>query len=182
MELSYISWLMFSTNPGGTVAAVLIVEDDEQVRVLAESFLQGEGHATLSAATREQALALLESEEHIDLLFVALTMQDDPEAGLKLAAKAVARRPNLKVLYTSGQGVTDGMIALFVENSAFLPKPYTIDQLTATLLIKFGFGRTRPSPESCSRLGPGDGIEHTKNDIGGDSSDRTDGRGTSPVD
>lgn len=164
------------------MAAVLIVEDDEQVRVLAESFLQGEGHATLSAATTEQALALLESEEPIDLLFVALTMQDDPEAGLKLATKAVARRPNLKVLYTSGQGVTDGMIALFVENSAFLPKPYTIDQLTATLLIKFGVGRTRPGPENSSRPTLGYGVEHNKNNTGGGSSDQTHGRGTSPVD
>jgi hypothetical protein len=64
-------------------------------------------------------------------------MQGDPEAGLKLATIAVEKRPELKVLYTSGQGVTDGMIALFVANSAYLPKPYTIDQLTATLLVNF---------------------------------------------
>jgi FixJ family two-component response regulator len=29
------------------------------------------------------------------------------------------------VLYTSGRAITDGMKALFVENSDFLPKPYT---------------------------------------------------------
>jgi DNA-binding NtrC family response regulator len=122
------------------VAVVLIVEDEEQVRVLAESFLQGEGHKTLSAATTEQAMVLLEGEEPIDLLFIDLTMQDDPEAGLKVASKAAAIRPKLKVLYTSGQGVTDGMIALFVENSTYLPKPYTIDQLTATLVTRFSIG------------------------------------------
>ncbi|HEY6024921.1 MAG TPA: response regulator [Pseudolabrys sp.] len=125
---------------GSVVAVVLIVEDEEQVRVLAESYLQGEGHRTLSAATTEQALALLGGEDSIDLLFVDLTIQDDPEAGLKLASKAVEVCPDLNVLYTSGQGVTDGMIALFVKNSAYLPKPYTVDQLTATLLVKFGFG------------------------------------------
>ena len=118
---------------------VLIVEDEEQVRVLAESFLQGEGHTTLSASTVEQALALLESAEVIDLLFTDLTLQSNPEAGLSLASKAVELRPDLKVLYTSALGVTDGMIALFVKNSAFLPKPYTVDQLKATLLIKFDF-------------------------------------------
>ncbi len=125
---------------GDVVAVVLIVEDEEQVRVLAESFLQGEGHKTLSAATTEQAMVLLEGEEPIDLLFIDLTMQDDPEAGLKVASKAAAIRPKLKVLYTSGQGVTDGMIALFVENSTYLPKPYTIDQLTATLVTRFSIG------------------------------------------
>jgi DNA-binding NtrC family response regulator len=116
---------------------VLIVEDDEQVRVLAESFLQGEGHETLSAATFDQTTALLEGDARIDLLFVDLSIQGDAEAGLKLASMAVEKRPKLKVLYTSGQGVTDGMIALFVPNSAYLPKPYTIDQLRASLLVNF---------------------------------------------
>jgi hypothetical protein len=64
----------------------------------------------------------------------------EPEPGLKLATKAKELRPNLKVLYTSGQAVTDGMMALFVENAAFLPKPYTIDQLATTILAKFGLG------------------------------------------
>lgn len=129
---------------GYAVAIVLIVEDEDQVRVLAESFLQGEGHTTLSAATVDQAVALLESEEPIDVLFADVTIQDDPEAGLALASKAVERRPELKVLYTADQGVTDGMQALFVENSAFLPKPYTVDQLAGMLLVKFGFGGTSP--------------------------------------
>jgi two-component system, cell cycle sensor histidine kinase and response regulator CckA len=122
------------------MAVILIVEDEEQVRVLADSFLQAEGNKTLSAATIEQALALIEGEEPVDLLFVDLKIQDDVEGGLKLAKKAVEARPNLKVLYTSGQAVTDGMIALFVERSAFLPKPYTVDQVATTLLAKFSIG------------------------------------------
>jgi two-component system, cell cycle sensor histidine kinase and response regulator CckA len=123
------------------MAVILIVEDEEQVRVLADSFLQAEGNKTLSAATIAQALALIiEGEEPVDLLFVDLKIQDDVEGGLKLAKKAVEARPNLKVLYTSGQTVTDGMIALFVERSAFLPKPYTVDQLATTLLAKFSIG------------------------------------------
>jgi CheY-like chemotaxis protein len=74
------------------VSVVLVVEDEEQVRVLAESFLQGEGHKTLSAATTEQALVLLEGEEPIDLMFIDLAMQSDPEAGLKVAKKGAAPR------------------------------------------------------------------------------------------
>jgi two-component system, cell cycle sensor histidine kinase and response regulator CckA len=122
------------------VSVVLVVEDEEQVRVLAESFLQGEGHKTLSAATTEQALVLLEGDSPIDLMFIDLAMQSDPEAGLKVAKKGAELRPDLKVLYTSGQAVTDGMSALFVENSAYLPKPYTIDQLAATLVARFNIG------------------------------------------
>ena len=51
--------------------------DDEQVRFLAESILQEEGHQTLSASTPEQAIALLEAGEHIDLLFTDLELQTE---------------------------------------------------------------------------------------------------------
>src|SRR5262249_51937537 len=122
------------------MAFILIVEDEEQVRVLADSFLQSAGDETLSAATIEQALVLIEGDKPVDLLFVQLKIQDDVEGGLKLAKKAVEARPNLKVLYTSGQAVTDGMTALFVEKSAFLPKPYTVDQLATILIAKFNIG------------------------------------------
>ena len=81
------------------MAQLLVVEDDEQVRVLVESFLEERGHKTLSAATIEQAFALLENEQHqIDLMVADLNLQGDPEAGLKLANKAVELRPNLKVI------------------------------------------------------------------------------------
>jgi CheY-like chemotaxis protein len=94
---------------------ILVVEDDEQVRVLAEALLEDAGHETLSAANSEQALALLETEERIDLLFTDLGLGDELQAGLALAAEARRRRSDLRVLYTTGQGVTDGMKALFVE-------------------------------------------------------------------
>jgi two-component system cell cycle sensor histidine kinase/response regulator CckA len=119
------------------VANILLVEDEEQVRVLAESFLQTAGHTTLSAGSVDQALALLETEQPVDLLFIDLKLLGDNEAGLALATEAVKKRPDLSVLYTSGQGITDGMIALFVEKSAFLPKPYTVEQSATVLSLKF---------------------------------------------
>jgi DNA-binding NtrC family response regulator len=121
------------------VAVILLVEDEDQVRVLAESFLQTAGHSTLSAGSTEQALALLASSEPVDLLFVDLNLKGESEAGLSLAGQAVEMRPGLKVLYTSGQPVTDGMQALFVKNSAFLQKPYTVEQLGTMLGMKFNY-------------------------------------------
>jgi DNA-binding NtrC family response regulator len=120
------------------MAVVLIVEDDEQVRVLAESYLQEQGHQTLSAATADEALAALEVTECVDLLFTDIGLHGDIHAGLELAKQIVERRPELKVLYTTGQGVTDGLMALFVKDSAVLPKPYTVDQLQGMLVNRFG--------------------------------------------
>ena len=111
------------------MAWVLIMEDDTQVRVLAEEILKEAGHETLSAANVPEALALLRAYELITVLFADINLEEGGPSGLELAQKAVAMRPKLKVLYTTGADVTDGTRALFVEGSAFLPKPYTPAQL-----------------------------------------------------
>jgi len=126
------------------MAVVLVVEDEEQVRVLAESYLQAQGHQTVSAATADEALAVLNVTERADLLFTDIGLQGELHAGLDLAKQAVQRRPELKVLYTTGRGVTDGMIAMFVEGSALLPKPYTVDQLQRSLAIHFSIEPAAP--------------------------------------
>lgn len=115
------------------MATVLIVEDDDQVRVLAESYLQEQGHKTLTARTVDGALAVLETAEDIDILFTDVGLLDRANAGLYLAKHARQNRPALKVLYTTEQGVTDGMKALFVEDASLIEKPYTVDQLLASL-------------------------------------------------
>jgi DNA-binding NtrC family response regulator len=122
----------------GVMAAILIVEDEAQVRVLTESYLRDQRHATLSAANLEEAMAVLTLPQEIDLLFTDIGLQGDVQAGLTLAHQAIERRPTLRVLYTTGLAITDGMKAMFVEHSAFLPKPYTIDQLQTMLSVNFG--------------------------------------------
>ncbi len=117
------------------MAVVLIVEDEAQVLVLAESYLQEHGHQTLSASTLAEASAILERPDKIDVLFTDLGLRDDPQAGLELAKLAADRHPDLKVLYATGQTVTDGMKALFVDNSALLAKPYTVEQLLTSFSI-----------------------------------------------
>ena len=118
------------------MAVVLVVDDKEQVRVLAESVLRECGHQTLSAATVDQALALIRTEQSIELIFTDINLADDMEAGLvhpglELAHQALRLRPTLRVLYTTEDAVTDGMKALFVEGSEFLPKPYDVNQLSS---------------------------------------------------
>jgi DNA-binding NtrC family response regulator len=120
------------------MAVILIVEDETQVRVLSESYLQEQGHQALSAATPGEALAVFDNFDAVDLLFTDIDLQGDLQAGLNLARIAVEQHPELRVLYTSCHAITDGMKALFVEGASFLPKPYTIDQLQAILAVDFG--------------------------------------------
>jgi DNA-binding response OmpR family regulator len=111
------------------------VEDEVQVLILAESYLEEHGHKTLSAATVTQATAIIEDDQPLDLLFTDIGLGDDLQAGLELARAAVERRPGLKVLYATGQTITDGMEALFVEGSAVLAKPYTVEELLTRLSV-----------------------------------------------
>lgn len=119
------------------MASILIVEDDEQVRVAAELFLADEGHHTLTVGTTEQALALLEGDAEIDLVVMGIALNGDSQAGLTLARRAADIRKDLKVVYTTGERVTARMRALFVPSSASLPKCFTVDQIRITLFANF---------------------------------------------
>jgi CheY-like chemotaxis protein len=119
------------------MATVLLAETDDQVRVLAESYLEEQGHEVLSAGTAPGALALLDKTSQLDVLFTDVDLKGEIAAGIELAQEAVKRKPNLKVLYTTDRSLTDGMKARFAKSSAFLPKPYTVEQLLTTLSVHF---------------------------------------------
>lgn len=126
---------------------VLVVEDEPTVRELSVSIIQAVGYEALSAADAREALALLEEGAPITLLFTDINLSDALDAldGFELARRAVELRPDLRVIYTTGGGMTDGMAALFVEGAIFLPKPYTRDQLIEALQGGLGTERTGPA-------------------------------------
>jgi CheY-like chemotaxis protein len=69
------------------------------------------GHDTYSAASVTEALALFDDPGGIDLLFTDIRLPESELGGFELAEKARARDPKLKVLYTTGDAITDGMKA-----------------------------------------------------------------------
>ncbi|WP_305821009.1 response regulator [Massilia brevitalea] len=80
---------------------ILVVEDNEDVRELAESMLGAAGYAVVSAPSGERALELLEEEADIDLLFTDVIMPGGMN-GLQLAEQVRARRPETPILITTG--------------------------------------------------------------------------------
>jgi DNA-binding NtrC family response regulator len=130
------------------MATILLVEDEDQVRLLAESYLEEQGHQVLSAGTPEGALAILDTKTGIDLLFTDLDLKGDIHAGINLADEAIKILPQLKVLYSTGRAITDGMKARFVAGSAILEKPYTVDQLRTGLSKHFDINPLLRSKQS----------------------------------
>lgn len=112
-----------------SMAVILIVEDDVFIRQIAEMMFENWGHKQLSASDGEEALPFLRSPQHIDALFTDIYLKKEPNGGCDLAHEAIKLRPGLRVIYATGNPITDKMKALFVEGSHFLQKPYTQDQL-----------------------------------------------------
>ena len=77
--------------------ATWIVADQEEILTLAQPFLEEQVHKTLSAATADEALAILAGSEAVDALFVDIILNGDTQAGLELAKRAVKLKPRLKV-------------------------------------------------------------------------------------
>ena len=111
------------------MAVILIVEDDVFIRQIAELMIEDWGHQQLSASDVDEALSFLRSPQHIDALFTDVYLKNLVLGGCDLAHKAIEIRPKLRVLFTTGNSITDKMKALFIKGTHFLQKPYTEHQL-----------------------------------------------------
>ena len=63
------------------MAHILIVEDEAQVLIMAESYLAEHGHETHSASSIAEAIAILEADKPIDILFTDLGLMHERAAG-----------------------------------------------------------------------------------------------------
>ena len=111
------------------MAVILIVEDDVFIRQIAELMIEDWGHQQLSASDVDEALSFLRSSQHIDALFTDIHLKKALIGGCELAHEAIKLRPKLRVLYATGNSITDKMKASFVEGSHFLQKPYAPHEL-----------------------------------------------------
>jgi len=112
---------------------ILVVEDDPRVRRVSVRRLKELGYAVVEVETGPAALEILDNGEPVDLLFTDIVMPGGM-SGIELAREARARRPELKVLFTSGYAepavIEKGLLT---ANSGWLGKPYNIRELAAKL-------------------------------------------------
>ena len=112
---------------------VLLVEDEASVRAFASRALALRGYTVLEAASAEEALAKLEDKTlHVDLFVTDVVMPGmDGPAWVR---RAHLDRPGVKVVFMSGYA-DDGLAEdqARVPNSVFLPKPFSLSDLTNTV-------------------------------------------------
>jgi PAS domain S-box-containing protein len=109
---------------------VLLVEDEEAVRRLADRILRSAGYKVLTAAGGSEALLLCEKHDGvIDLLLTDVVMPH--MSGRELAERLAKTSPKLKVLYMSGY--TDNAIVhhgVLDPGTRFIGKPFAAAELT----------------------------------------------------
>jgi two-component system, cell cycle sensor histidine kinase and response regulator CckA len=117
------------TTLGGS-ETILLVEDDDQVRIVAQGILRRSGYHVIDA--RNAGEALLQSEKHPGTIHLLLSDVVMPQvSGPELAKRLASVRPDMKVLCMSGY--TDDSIVrhgVLEAQIAFLQKPITPEALT----------------------------------------------------
>lgn len=108
---------------------ILLVEDEDPVRLFAARALRGKGYDVLEARSGEAALELLENEtQPIDLLITDVVMPGID--GPTLVAKVREQMPGIRVICISGYS-EDALRQRISEDTdiQFLSKPFSLDQL-----------------------------------------------------
>jgi CheY-like chemotaxis protein len=125
-------------------SAVLIVDDEPQIRKMAAAILKKEGIAVVEASNGKEAIERLLAPGP-DIRVVLLDMAMPEMTGEEALPSIRQLRPDVRVIVSSGYSDTEvkhHFDPLAVHS--FLPKPYTSQQLLAQILPALG----RPEPPS----------------------------------
>jgi PAS domain S-box-containing protein len=104
-------------------ATILVVEDDTEVRELIVGILSDLGYRTMVATTGPEALAILDHENSVDLLFTDIVMPGGM-SGSELARRASRLRPDIRILLSSGYTREEPRTRSTRVEFPFIAKPY----------------------------------------------------------
>jgi len=110
-------------------AVILLVDDEPTSRHLMASLLSDMGYAVKSAASGDEAMRILQSEEACDLLFADVVMPG--MSGLELAQRSREARPHMPAILVTGN--PEGWRSTMEVGALALSKPVTRERLEHVL-------------------------------------------------
>jgi PAS domain S-box-containing protein len=117
----------------GRREAVLVVDDEAVIRMLITEVLEDLEYRYVEAADGLSGLKLLESEQELDLLITDICLPGGLN-GRQLAEAALLLRPELKILFVTGQAAPSiSRQDDLSPNMHVLTKPFTLEQLRKCL-------------------------------------------------
>lgn len=118
---------------------ILLVEDDPTSRYLLAAMLSEMGYGVTSAASGDEALQFIYSEESCDVLFADIVLPG--MSGIELARRTHEARPGLPTVLVTGR--TEGWQEAIDAGALALPKPVSRERLADVLADAL---QKRPSP------------------------------------
>ena len=103
-------------------ATILVVEDEALIGQMVAEALEEQGFDVMLTSNAADALSHIESGEKVDALFTDVQLPGGMN-GSELAIRVRSLRPDLPIVYVSGQWRPSDREHL-VSRSVFLPKPY----------------------------------------------------------
>jgi CheY-like chemotaxis protein len=119
-----------ASRPDQGSETILCVEDDPMVQKYVFAQLESFGYRVLPAANAAEALAIVDSGQPFDLLFTDIIMPGAMN-GFELADEVVARKPDTKVLFTTG--FEDERHGPLASGTLLLAKPYQRGELASKI-------------------------------------------------
>jgi len=106
---------------------ILLVEDEDMVRAVAERALTRQGYSVLTAENGEIALEIMAKNGRPDLLITDVVMptMDGPT----MVRHAREKYPDLPIVFMSGYAEEQLRKSIDLDNVEFLPKPFSVQQL-----------------------------------------------------
>lgn len=106
---------------------ILLVEDEDMVRAVAERALARQGYAIETASDGEEALEILTEGRAYDLVVSDVVMPNMD--GPTMAREIRKTQPGLPILFMSGYAEEQLRQSIDLDNVAFLPKPFSVQQI-----------------------------------------------------
>jgi len=110
-------------------ANILIVDDEDDIRMMTEGILSDEGYSCIEASNAKQALELVESNTP-DLVILDIWLEGSDIDGVEILTRIVEQNPHLPVVMISGHGTIETAVSTIQLGAYdFIEKPFTSDRL-----------------------------------------------------
>lgn len=129
--------------------AILVIDDELEIREGLEALLRSEGYSIRGASTGEEGLARLE-EGPFDLLLLDVSLPD--RNGIDLLREIHARDPHLAIILITAFGSIDMARAAFKNGAQdYITKPWSNDELLAQVSLAIEGARLREENRQLKR-------------------------------
>jgi len=127
LDLHTVIW----NNSRYTMAKILIIDDEKDIRAILERKLAAEGHTVLCAASGGEGITVLQ-QESLDLVITDIVM---PEmGGIEIVMNIRKTNPSIKIITITGKVRTDSTaFQTLIEQfnvECLIHKPFSLDQIT----------------------------------------------------